>query len=320
MQKTLLTAIITCLVCVTTSNAAEKALPPAKKIPFYIGTYTQGHFKGKGIYLADLDTATGEISEPKLVAECDSPAFLVDNRVGEDSYIYAVGETWTEGKGPIYAFKVNKNDSTLTKLNEITIPGTGPTHLCICDNGGGGLGVEAKNVLVVACYGSGNVVSLPILPDGKLGEVVSSIKHEGSGPNKARQNEPHPHGVYQMPIGKSHYNPNEWRVREIAVPDLGTDKIFLYEVDTATAKMTPAKHQKFIELPPGSGPRHLAFTGDKRDGTRIYCVNELDSTVSFIDGDVVQTVSTLPKEITDSPEKLKELNNTTAEIILDLSN
>ena len=37
----------------------------------YIGTYTGG--KSKGIYLCDMDTSTGRLSDPKLVAETPNP-------------------------------------------------------------------------------------------------------------------------------------------------------------------------------------------------------------------------------------------------------
>ena len=51
---------------------AEPAIP--RQVAAYVGTYTNG--KSKGIYRIVLDTATGQISEPALVAETPSPSFL----------------------------------------------------------------------------------------------------------------------------------------------------------------------------------------------------------------------------------------------------
>jgi len=217
----------------------------------------------------------------------------------KSNLVYAVGETWKAGEGPVYAFSYDPQTKSLKPLNDILVPGTGPTHLCVLSDAKG-------ESLVVACYGSGNTVSVSLEKDGRLGKVASVMQHSGSGPNQSRQKEPHPHGAYVAP-GTS----------QILIPDLGIDKVMLYDLDTATSKLTPSK-QPFLTLPPGSGPRHLEF--DPTDANRFYVVNELDSTVSVVrknaDGNwaVKQTLSTLLPEILADSEKLANLNNTTAEI------
>ncbi|MEZ6077825.1 MAG: beta-propeller fold lactonase family protein [Pirellulaceae bacterium] len=60
--------------------------------------------------------------------------------------------------------------------------------------------------------------------------------------------------------------------------DLGIDKILNYRLDAATALLAPNEAQPFVQLPPGSGPRHLTF---HPHGQRVYVINELNSTVTF---------------------------------------
>lgn len=146
------------------------------------------------------------------------------------------------------------------KLYTVPVHGVCGCHLCV---------TKQEEVYIVN-YLSGNVVRLP-------DQVVS---HKGTcGPNRERQDMPHTHFVGQTPEGQY-----------MAVTDLGLDTITLY--DKALHQVT-ATH-----LPPGSGPRHLAFS---EDGQTLFCVNELSSTVSALaykDGtlQLLDTVSILPKD------------------------
>ena len=50
--------------------------------------------------------------------------------------------------------------------------------------------------VLVANYGGGTVAVLPIGADGRLAKASSLKTHEGTGPNKGRQEKPHAHGIY----------------------------------------------------------------------------------------------------------------------------
>ena len=88
--------------------------------------------------------------------------------------------------------------------------------------------------------------------------------------------------------------------RYVLVTDLGTDQIYVYQLDTAAGKLVPnAAGTPTVKGKPGAGPRHFAFAPD---GRTLYVINELDSTLSVYryDGergalDPVQTVTTLPE-------------------------
>ncbi|MCA9157357.1 MAG: lactonase family protein, partial [Planctomycetales bacterium] len=88
--------------------------------------------------------------------------------------------------------------------------------------------------------------------------------------------------------------------RFVLAADLGINKILNYRLDAAAALLAPNEGQPSVQLPPGSGPRHLTF---HPNGQRVYVINELNSTVTFFDyatdsGALTQrqTISTLPAD------------------------
>jgi 6-phosphogluconolactonase len=62
--------------------------------------------------------------------------------------------------------------------------------------------------------------------------------------------------------------------RFLLVADLGLDEIFVYGFDAAKGTLTQAGTAK---LPPGSGPRHLAFSPN---GRFVFVLNELTAAVN----------------------------------------
>jgi 6-phosphogluconolactonase len=261
-------ALVAALAASAVASAADKPLT------VYVGTYTDG--TSRGIYRFTFDPATGSAGEPVLAAEAQSPSFLALHPGGR--FVYAVGEIGSfQGKrtGVVSAFAIDPKTGDLKLVNQQPSEGTGPTHLSV-DKGG-------KNVLV-ANYGGGNVVVLPIAPDGALKPVSSNQVHQGSGPNKGRQEKPHAHGIY--------LDPSE---RFALAPDLGADRVFVYRFDAAKGTLEP--HGAGTPEP-GSGPRHLAF---HPNGKLAYVINELTSTITVFSWDAekgaltsIQTISCLP--------------------------
>jgi len=78
------------------------------------------------------------------------------------------------------------------------------------------------------------------------------------------------------------------------VPDLGTDRIEIYEVDYDEGSLRPADLSP-AELDPGAGPRHLTFHPDE---SVAYVINELDGTITAFEREAetggLETVETLP--------------------------
>ena len=264
------------LLAFATLAASALAAPAGKTEPvtLYVGTYTDG--TSRGIYRFTFDPATGATTEPVLAGETKNPSFLALHPNGR--FLYAVGEVSSfEGAktGAVSAFAIDPKTGDLTLLNQQSSEGAGPCHLVVDKTG--------RNVLV-ANYGGGTVAVLPIDADGRLKKASSVRVHEGSGPNQARQQKPHAHGIYLDAAERFAFS-----------PDLGADRVFVYRFDAAKGTLEP---HGAAPLDPGAGPRHLAF---HPSGKFLYTINELLSTVSAFSYDAskgtlapLQTVSALP--------------------------
>ena len=260
------------------SADAAFAAPKGKTVRVYIGTYTNG--ASKGIYLYHLDTATGILTDTGIVIQAANPSFLAlhPNR----KFLYAVNEVENFGgkpEGAVTAFAVDAKTGALKMLNQQGSMGTSPCHLSVDAKG--------ENVLT-ANYSSGSLAVLPIGADGKLAPHSAIIQHTGSSADTNRQTGPHAHSIYTEASG-----------RFALAADLGTDKIYVYHYDAKHGKLTPNAFAA-ADLPPGSGPRHLAFSANRRC---IYAISEMFSTVTVFEWnektgelETVQSVSTLPAD------------------------
>ncbi len=255
-------------------TAVIAPLARAADVEFYVGTYTKKN-SSRGIYHFRLNAETGAVTGGELAAETASPSFLAMHPTGK--FLYAVGENGSvpgQKGGPVSAFAVEA-DGKLTLLGQQSSGGAGPCHVSVDATG--------KNAFV-ANYGGGSIESLPIKADGGLGEPASFIQHTGSGPDAGRQKEPHAHSIYE----------HNGRVYSC---DLGTDQIDIYRLDPATGMLSP-NDPPFAKVAPGSGPRHLDFSGG-----RVFVISEMLNTITVFkldpaNGGLVseQSVSTLPAD------------------------
>ena len=282
--------VATSLLALALAASAFAAAP--KEYFVYFGTYTGP--KSKGIYRARLDVATGKLSAAELAAECSDPSFLALNPNGK--FLYAIDERSDPKKTPdrgVGAYALDAHTGALSLLNQQSAGGPGPAHLTI--------DVTGRSVLV-ANYGGGSVAALPIGADGRLGAPATVIQHTGSSVNPARQKEPHAHAIVVSPDNRFAF-----------VPDLGLDKVMIYRLDAAKASLV-ANTPAFAAVPPGSGPRHLAF---HPDGKFVYVINEMLCTMAVFTYDAVsgaltdfQRISTLP------PGESVQKGQSTAEVIV----
>lgn len=174
------------------------------------------------------------------------------------SFLYAVNEVrdldGAEG-GAVTAFAINRQSGLLTALNShrtTSLP-------CHCQVDGTG------RFLLVSCYGGGAIHLFSLLQDGRIESECEVHQHFGCSLDSKRQAQPHPHSVNLDPAN-----------RFILVPDLGADRIFVYELDGDAGKLVP-RPERAVRLAPGSGPRHLAFDPQVRFA---YVINELNCTVT----------------------------------------
>jgi 6-phosphogluconolactonase len=243
----------------------------------YFGTYTNPNSGSKGVYVSRFNAATGDLSKPELAAETLSPSFVALHPNGK--FLYAVGEQGGTQKktGALSAFRIGMPSGKLELVNHVDTGGAGPCYVSLD---------KTAKVAFTAQYGAGSVSSFQVGEDGALSNAVTVIQHQGSGTDPKRQAGPHAHSIQMAPGNKY-----------AVACDLGLDKVLLYRVDLAKGEL--ASHG-FGTVPPGSGPRHLAF---HPNGHFAFVNNEMKMTVSTMayDGEkgaltLVDTVSTLPQE------------------------
>jgi 6-phosphogluconolactonase len=294
------------LVLVLGACAAQPAKPPSTApdtVVVYFGTYTSHGGASRGIYRAALDLRTGILSGLELAAEARDPSFLVVHPDGR--HLYAVEELEElDGKptGGVIAYEIDPVTHGLRRLNELPTRGRAPCHLAL-DAGG--------RHLFVANYVDGNVTSFALAADGSLDRETGTVQHQGSGPDRARQEGPHAHATVFDPAGQRLY-----------VVDLGVDRVFAYRVDGATGALV-ASDPPSTSLTPGTGPRHLAL---HPSGRFAYVNGELQATVVAFAHDAatgalreLQTLSTLPADST-LPKSTAEIELTADGKFLYVSN
>ena len=257
------------------------------RITTYIGTYTRRESfvdgKADGIYIYALDPSSGELTYVATVAGPGTvnPSFLT---LGPDkSCLYAVNELY-ESEGPngsVSAFAVDPGTGHLSYLNQQSTHGAAPCYTSVEPQG---------HYCLVANYETGSLCVLPVREDGSLGEATDTVHFSGSGPNPDRQEGPHAHMVLPSPDGSL-----------ILAVDLGTDRLMAFCLDQERGALRPAA-PPWTQLPPGTGPRHLAFHPSR---PFAYVISELRSTVTvFRYGDqqgayeASQVISTLPVDFT----------------------
>ncbi len=228
-----------------------------------------------GIHYLNLDSSKGTMTDPVIAAEIDGSGFLAMHPTGD--YLYST--RLESGAGFVSAFRIDKNRGKTPLLELINSQPIG-------DGGAACIAVDKTGrVLMSAQYGGGSVATFPINDDGSIGPRVELVKHgQGSGVVANRQAESHPHWVGTSPDN-----------RFMLVPDLGMDRVVVYELDAETAKLKP--HSQ-VAVPPGAGPRHMKF---HTSGRYAFVLNEMALTISCFEFDAetgkfseIQVIETLP--------------------------
>jgi len=243
-----------------------------------------GNF-GSAIPAYRLNVATGKLDSLGNLADTKTPAWLALSPNGK--FLYAVNE---QADG-VTAYTLDPSGK-LTLLNSIKTQGKGPCHAAVDRTG---------KALFVANYGSGSLESYMLKPDGSIGDRASFIQNEGSSADKSRQKGPHAHSANISPDN-----------RFLILADLGLDKLLVFKIDPATAKLTP-NDPPFTSVKPGSGPRHFVFSPDAKHG---YVIDEMGNTIIAFDYDKQKGTLHQIQSISTTPDTYKGSDNSTAEIAI----
>lgn len=246
---------------------------PSTDTGFYmfVGTYTSG--KSEGIYVYRFDTATGGLTYANKAVGIQNPSYLcVEPQL---KYLYAVNEN--SRTGGVSAFSLDLKTGGLTFLNQQSTQGGAPCYVSVD---------RESRWVFAANYSGRNACVFPVESDGKLAPASDVVKHTGTGADPRRQEGPHPHSIVLDPAE-----------RFVFVPDLGLDKIMIYQFDRAWGKLVP-NTPPFVQTDPAAGPRHFVF---HPSGPWAYSIQELDNTINAYSYDSttgaltkIQTAPALP--------------------------
>ncbi|MEE4224168.1 lactonase family protein [Pseudomonas viridiflava] len=240
-----------------------------------LGSYTQG--KSEGIYRFGFDSKTGMISpKPLQVIKTENPSWLTVSK--DQRYLFVVNENGpgqTDTVGKVSSFSIEPKTFNVTPINQVETKGEEPTHSSLSKDG---------RYLFVANYAvnpdPGGALS--VMPVGKNGQLSDAVQVLSLGPgskvNPERQASSHVHLAVPTPDGNY-----------VVTADLGADKLFVYRYNADQAKpLQPAKVPT-VQLPAGSGPRHVLFSSD---GKHAWLVLEMSAQVvvfDYLDGGFKQT-------------------------------
>jgi 6-phosphogluconolactonase (cycloisomerase 2 family) len=272
---------------------AQKAARSLKsgRVLAYVGTYTGAGSNGEGIYLFEVNEASGELSDRKLVAKTPAPSWIAIHP--SKKYLYAVNERndYQGQSGSVSAFAIDEASGDLTALNVVSSEGAGPCYLSMD---------AAGKYAFVANYAGGTIAVFPILDGGLLGAATDVHSDSGNvGSTQAADAPNGSHAVSGHDAPHAHMIAPDPQGRFVLATDLGQDRIYSYRFDRSTGKLSPREGAPFAALPSGDGPRHFAF---HPNGHWLYAFQEESSTVVFFHYDAEtgsltaqQTVSALPK-------------------------
>ncbi|HEY8293982.1 MAG TPA: beta-propeller fold lactonase family protein [Micrococcaceae bacterium] len=213
----------------------------------FIGSYTEcgylqpGTVPGAGVSGVEVDDGgrlTQALGSSKGVR---NPSFLaVDGGV-----LFAVEELTD---GAVVALRCED----LSVLSRTATGGSDPCDVLVCGS-----------LLLASNYSSGTVAVIPA-QGVRLGPLLQLAAHPGSGPVPGRQESSHAHQSRMT----------AWNT--ILVADLGADRVDEYAVveGDRAAGGNPLVLLASAQLPPGTGPRHMALTGQE-----LLVVGELDGSL-----------------------------------------
>jgi len=224
----------------------------AQNYYLFAGTYTSG--KSKGIYVFQFNSNNGEVAYVSNTDSCTNPSFLSVSPNGK--YLYAVNETGREQPGHVSAFEFDKARGELSFLSQQLTGGDDPCFVTTDPSG---------KWVVVGNYSGGSLSAFPVNGDGSLEPYAQLIQHKGSSANKQRQEKAHVHAAFFTPD-----------YQYILAPDLGMDKVMVYQFTPTNKKPLQPAAVPFAASVPGSGPRHFAFHPNKKFA---YLIEEMSGTV-----------------------------------------
>ncbi len=246
---------------------------------FLLGGYTADSYTGgkhnssEGIYVANLDTDKGKITDINLVTKLENPAFfnysIKDHKIAvvmtkndETGGVGIIDFDPQTGKGKLISesmldqsvkgsYEAYNYFDHLYYWNELKY--TVPSYVYLDD----------KRKMVFAANYNTNAILTWKLDDNYQFVTAHRYPIEGRGP-KAVQDAAHIHFTRLLPDGR------------LIVCSLGADKLLVYDVNDDTSLTQVSEYHTEA----GFGPRQLAF--NKNTNNYVYVLNEVGSRTAVV--------------------------------------
>lgn len=230
------------------------AFSQLSKTYLFVGTYTDNK-PDSGIYVYEFNTSTGDLKLMSAGKNLTNPTYLAISPNG--NYLYACTDTKMPNEGSVTAFQFDSISGYLTYINKQASGGENPVYLTTSKN---------NEFIINANYTAGSVSVFSTNADGSLNPFNQLIQFKGNSINTRRQEKSHIHAAVFSPDFK-----------HVFFPDLGADKIRVFEFDASKKQPLKAVEKLDVISVPGSGPRHFTFHPNNQFA---YCIEELSGMVS----------------------------------------
>ena len=278
----------------------------------YIGSFCPGGSAGYSVYRFDEGNGRAELVADDLFPEISAGTVLYDKKRG---ILYATDERpgnpgfLKGGGGRVFALRPDPGTGILTKLDETISYGARPSfaaadtegEFLLVTNFGASkhAGTPVTRVRqredgtwgVSVEYEDASTALIRLKPDGSFGDAADVLVHPQAGtPDPVV---PHAHCVRRSPDG-----------RYFAVCEMGTDSIFMLEIDRAAGRLKVCGGEPYRYFP-GYGPRYCLFHPSKP----FLFVNaeDIPAVTSFRCGEgglleEINTIHVMPEGETPVPE------------------
>jgi 6-phosphogluconolactonase len=242
----------------------------------FVGGFTERE-GDKAMSVFEFSPGSGKLSYVSSSDVGPSPSYFCFSDKTDLFYVInEVMEFRGQFGGGLSTFRYDEEKVSFEKLNEMLIPWAGPCYISMSADSGH---------LFIANYPNGSVAVVKLGDSGIPETITDTILYVKEQPDRS-----HAHMILHDPAG-----------RYVYVTDLGLDRIVVYDFDSKEGKLNQLENG-ITNLPRGSGPRHFAFNSD---GSRLYVINELGSTMMVFgveEGQELKLLQTLPTKKDDMTE------------------
>lgn len=235
-----------------------------KEYKLFVGGFTTKEGE-KGLSVFNFNSRNGKL---ELISESDvgpSPSYFCFSQ--KNRLFYVLNEVMAfKGQfgGGLTTFRYDDQNNRFEKLNEKLVPYAGPCYISMSADSG---------YLFIANYPNGSVAAVKLDAGGIPGTITDTILFFKEEPDRS-----HAHMILQDPAGK-----------HVFVTDLGLNKVVAFDFDPKEGTLSQLENV-IAELPLRTGPRHFTFNAD---GSKLYVINELGSSLSVFDVDETKGLTLL---------------------------